>query len=255
MFQTTTLADRPKAGAYAQRLGDQAWPTFLHHGDIRSWSALFDAFARYQILLIDSGGDLLGIGHTVPITWNGEKADLPANVEAIIRRGIQAKEERKDPTALSALAIIVSPKHQRNGHSTRILQAMRELAAREGMASLIAPVRPTLKQAYPLTPFARYIDWKREDGLPFDPWLRVHARLGAEMLKIIPEGVLVEGTIPEWESWTSMRFPDSGEYVVPGALQPVEIDARRNLGRYADPNIWMLHPLGGNSGVGPPARR
>ena len=38
-----------------------------------------------------------------------------------------------------------------------------------------------------------------------------------------------------------MAFPDSGPYVVPGALQPVRIDREHDVGRYEDPNIWMKH--------------
>jgi hypothetical protein len=41
-----------------------------------------------------------------------------------------------------------------------------------------------------------------------------------------------------------MRFPDNGDYRVPGALAPIRIDRRRNRDRYVEPNVWMLHPLG-----------
>ena len=45
----------------------------------------------------------------------------------------------------------------------------------------------------------------------------------------------------DWEGWTGMTFPETGQYVVPGALQPVAIDRERNVGRDEDPGIWMLH--------------
>ena len=122
---------------------------------------------------------------------------------------------------------------------------MRALAEERGMHSLVAPVRPTLKSSYPLTPFDRYVGWKWDDGTPFDPWLRVHHRLGAEFMKIMPRALVVTSTIPEWERWTGMSFPESGAYVVPGALQPVQMDLERNEGRYEDPNVWMRHPTAG----------
>ena len=40
-----------------------------------------------------------------------------------------------------------------------------------------------------------------------------------------------------------MAFPESGEYVVPGALEPIRIDRERDLGLYDEPNIWMRHPI------------
>jgi hypothetical protein len=64
---------------------------------------------------------------------------------------------------------------------------MKAAAADHGLGALIAPVRPTLKDRYPLTPMERYALWERDDGLPFDPWLRVHRRLGARFLAIAPE--------------------------------------------------------------------
>ena len=45
----------------------------------------------------------------------------------------------------------------------------------------------------------------------------------------------------DWEQWTEMAFPESGTYVVPGALVPVEIDRDRDAGLYVEPNVWMVH--------------
>lgn len=53
----------------------------------------------------------------------------------------------------------------------------------------------------------------------------------------------VRGTVAEWEGWTGMRFPESGAYVVPGALCPVEMDVEGDLGVYGEPNVWMLHDV------------
>ena len=39
-----------------------------------------------------------------------------------------------------------------------------------------------------------------------------------------------------------MRFPESGEYVIPGALQPLRIDRHKDTGRCDEPNDWMRHP-------------
>jgi len=40
-----------------------------------------------------------------------------------------------------------------------------------------------------------------------------------------------------------MTFPDSGEYVVEGALCPVAIDKEEGLGRYVEPNVWVVYEL------------
>ena len=46
-----------------------------------------------------------------------------------------------------------------------------------------------------------------------------------------------------WEKWTGLSFPESGRYVVQGALQPIEIDLESDRGVYYDPNVWMQHRL------------
>ncbi|MGH7305192.1 MAG: hypothetical protein ACRELZ_18055, partial [Candidatus Rokuibacteriota bacterium] len=125
----------------------------------------------------------------------------------------------------------VAPDQQGRGHSARVIRAMRSIAARHGLRELIAPVCPTFKDRY------------RADGAPIDPWLRLHWRLGARFLRVAPRSMVVTGTVAQWESWTAMSFPESGRYVVPGALAPVRIDRRRNRGRYVEPNVWMLHPV------------
>ncbi len=122
-----------------------------------------------------------------------------------------------------------------------IIRAMLSLAAEHHLESLVAPVGPILKHLYPLTPMERYVQWKRADGSPFDPWIRVHWRLGAEQLCVASRTAICIGTVADWEEWTGMSFPESGPYIVPGALQPVEIDRERDIGRYEDPGIWMRH--------------
>jgi hypothetical protein len=90
----------------------------------------------------------------------------------------------------------------------------------------------------------RYVNWQREDGAPLAPWLRVHWRLSARGLCVAPNTLTVETSVEDWEAWTDMAFPESGAYVVPGALQPVQIDCEGDLGRYEDPNYWMVHDVG-----------
>ena len=65
-----------------------------------------------------------------------------------------------------------------------------------------------------------YIQWKREDGLPLDPWLRVPVRCNAFIVKVCNRAVKIRGTVAQWEKWTKMALPQAREYVVEGALNP-----------------------------------
>lgn len=242
-YSLHTIAERPELRPFVEKLELHAWPRFMLHGDVRSWHLLFETFAECQLLLCRPGGELLAVGHTVPLFWDGSFSGLPATIEAIIARAEQGRRERRPANAFSALAAMVEPAQRGHGLSGMIVEEMKALAARRGCGLLIAPVRPTWKSRYPLMPMERYVAWRRDDGAPFDPWLRVHQRLGARPLGIVPASVTVSARVREWEDWTGLAFPASGSYVVPGALQPVSIDREQDLGFYQDPNYWMEHAV------------
>jgi hypothetical protein len=125
-----------------------------------------------------------------------------------------------------------------------MLDALRRAAAGAGMGTLIACVRPTEKTRYPLMAIEDYAAWLRADGLPFDPWMRVHARAGARIARPSPRSMTIQASVAKWREWTGLEFPVSGRYVVAGALEPIEIDLAADRGVYFDPNIWMVHETG-----------
>jgi hypothetical protein len=240
-----TLAERPDLGEPIAQLSSAPWPEFLRHDAAvnRWWSRLSATFPAFQMALCDETGAVVAAARAVPLVWTGAVEDLPLTIGAVLERGFADHAGGRTPTALAALAAVVASSHQCRGLSYDLIRAMSQAAAAHGLGAVIAPVRPIWKARYPLTPMERYVGWTREDGSPFDPWIRVHWRLGAERLAVMPEAMLIAGTVGEWEAWTQMRFPESGTYVVPGALQPVQIDRERDSGRYADPNVWMRHPI------------
>ena len=150
----------------------------------------------------------------------------------------------EEPTLVSAIQVLVDRNRHGSGLSALMLGEMRRIAHEAGYGDLVAPVRPSLKSRYPLTPIGEYITWTTEESLPFDPWLRVHARAGATIEKVCAESMIIPGTVAEWEEWAGMRFPASGTYVVPGALEPVEMDVPADHGIYVEPNVWMHHRTG-----------
>jgi len=58
----------------------------------------------------------------------------------------------------------------------------------------------------------------------------------------IPRSLQITGTVAEWESWTELRFRETGDYVFPAGLATVHIDRDQDLGEYWEPNIWIIHP-------------
>lgn len=124
-----------------------------------------------------------------------------------------------------------------------MVQAMRGIGQANGFKYLVAPVRPNQKSKYPLISIDDYIEWTNDEGLPFDAWLRVHAHLGAKIIKPCHQAMIIRGSRSEWEEWTGMKFPQSGEYVLPGGLNPMHINVEKDEGIYIEPNVWMVHQI------------
>ncbi len=66
-------------------------------------------------------------------------------------------------------------------------------------------------------------------------------RMGATVLGVAPRSQTMTGTVSEWEAWTGMVFPASGEYVIPGGLSTLQVDRGADEGIYVEPNIWVQH--------------
>ena len=115
------------------------------------------------------------------------------------------------------MEITLLPEQRGQGASRVILDAMRAHASALGYRHMFAPVRPTAKHLEPFTPIDEYVGRRTAEGLPADPWLRVHVRAGGVIVKVAPASMVIPGTIAEWSRWASMSFPASGQIAVPGA--------------------------------------
>ena len=237
-----TARERPDLAARADEATSDVWPEYNRHGDVlnASWGRMRAAFPEFELVLCDpETGDVLAQAHSIPVPWDGSAAGLPRGIDGVFEPAFGGDA----PTALCAMAAEIVPARQGGGLARTVLEALRDLAAEHRLRDLIAPVRPSWKDRYPLTPIERYVRWRRDDGLAFDPWIRVHERLGAELLRPEPESLRITGTVGEWEAWTGLVFPESGQYVFPAGLATVQIDREADVGRYWEPNVWLRHAV------------
>ena len=244
MIHFPTDAERPdlRGGGGGSAL-EGIWPEFLFHDPVGNefFMPAIGACRELQFFAWDDERDeVVGRGNAIPAAWDGDVASLPdGGLNAVLQASSDAGALERN--VLCACQIMIAPSQRGQGLSSRMIQRMAELGREHGLDTLIAPVRPSLKAQYPLAPIERYVQWRRPDGAHVDPWLRTHERLGAEIVKIAPRSGVIPGTVADWEQWTGMVFPDTGPYVVPGALVPVEIDRERDEGLYVEPNVWMVH--------------
>lgn len=232
-------ADRPDL--LARRYEELTKPTFPEYmnqnepGDLY-WDRLYTDFPDLQVALVD-GDELLAEAHAISLPWDGTLDDLPSGWDEGFTRGMTSARSH---TAVMAIAISVAPAQQGRHLSSRMIATFTDNARASGLErGVIAPVRPTWKERYPLTPIERYAVWRRADGSHLDPWLRVHEIVGGEIIAPAPESMTIRGTPEQWEEWTGLAYPEDGTYVFPGCLAPVTfVDG---IGTHVEPNVWVFH--------------
>ncbi len=244
-----TLAERPTLGEKFWPQKERIWAPFMLEDVITSslWGPYVSgAFAEFQSYLVVDEAPV-AVAQTMPITWDGTLDGLPIGWSDGMVRSAREYDEGKSPNTLMAIEISIAPEFHGQGVSYRMLGEVRKLAERKGFQAVIVAVRPSLKARYPLTPMERYARWTRPgksgEPEPFDPWLRAHWRVGGEILTVAHPSMVIEATVDQWEEWTGVQYPESGDYVVEGALSPVQMDREFNLGRYVEPNVWVHHPI------------
>jgi GNAT superfamily N-acetyltransferase len=240
-----SAADRPDLIEAAEAMSGALWPTWLSSDAMRTyWAAIYEPpLTFYQTIALDETGQVVGLGNSIPF-YLAPGEPLPhAGWDAVLELGVIGARKGTTPNTLSALAVAIKPDQRGTGLAVRLLDAMKPPARAAGIATMVAPVRPTLKSAYPLQDFETYCAWRRPDGTPFDPWLRTHEAIGAQIIGPAPASQTIHGTVAQWQKWTGLGFPASGRYAIPGALAPLEIDLDADLGVCIEPNLWMQHPL------------
>jgi hypothetical protein len=192
-------------------------------------------------------GDLpVAVVRGVPLRWDGRPDDAPAGGagEAVRRAG------EVDADTLAVLDVTVAFGARGRGVGGALLS---DLVAQRpgGLERVLVLVRPHAKREYPLLPFPRYVSSVREDGQPFDPWLRAAWRAGLVPVRGVDRSLVARAPLDAWRRWLGQRVPGSGPYLIEGAIKPAILELERGEGRYREPHLWMAAGTEGDTGGRP----
>jgi GNAT superfamily N-acetyltransferase len=243
----TTMAERPDRRQLYDQL-DGLWPTFMSQDPTSGfyWGYHFETFPEHVLLAVDRAtGEPVAKALTVPLSWDGDISDgLPeGGWDWAIRQCAHDRLRGAKPVIASALEIMIRPDVRGGGLSARMLAAMRDNVEKLGFTDLVAPVRPSGKHADPDAPIDEYAFAVRDDGLPVDPWIRVHVRAGARILNVAHLSMVIPGTLADWRRWTGLPFDATGPVHVPQALAPVHCNVAADHAVYVEPNVWVHHRI------------
>jgi hypothetical protein len=220
------------------------WLEYNLHGDIlnRWWGHLEEELADYQFVIYDDVTDqVVAEGHTGPFRWDGQPHSLPLGIDAVLE--------------------LIFTQHRAGETPNTLCPGGRDTSAEPGQRDGVTAVDRDAHDRHPSAahPLCRSCPAVAEGALPTDPHRAVRhlaprrsptvrpldARARAPRRTVgppLPQSLLITGTVEDWEAWTSMAFPESGEYTFPEGLATLAIDRQANRGTYWEPNVWMIHP-------------
>jgi GNAT superfamily N-acetyltransferase len=244
-----SIADQPDLARMVWDF-DGLWEPFMLEDPIADfyYSRATSEYAAFAMVAVDSEAPERPVARSFSVPFSmGEEIGRPRlpddGWDGVIRWAFLDGVRGRTPTHVSALEIAIRPDLRGTGLASVMLSAMRENVRKLGFAELVAPVRPSRKSDAPRTPMEEYARRTREDGLPVDPWLRVHARAGATIVGVCPRAMTISGTLAQWREWTGLPFDATGDVVVPGALVPVHCSVEHDHAVYVEPGVWLRHDL------------
>lgn len=245
-LKISSLAERPDMVDQVLDMAD-SWPEFVVNDPVGSahYPRIAAELPQYVQFAQDEHGEVVAHAHSVPFALAVDgRGELPGRGwDEVLGWAFSDLRHGVRPDTVSAISIVVAPHAQGLGLSGRMLAAMRDNARAVGFREVVAPVRPSAKHLEPRTPMEEYARRVRPDGLPHDPWLRVHARAGATLHSVVPASMTVAAPLEDWRRWTGLPFDTPGDIEVPGALVPVRCEPEHGYAVYVEPNVWMRHAL------------
>lgn len=250
MLEVVTLRARPDLRSQVFSAAIQsAWPEFMRHDPIAELyfsDGHLDAYLDLAFAIVDSADPNIAVGRAfaVPFAFGEtqDRARLPdTGWDGVILWAHHDRMNARPANAVSALEIMLLPSHRGQGASRLVLDAMRRQVRALGYRHMFAPVRPTSRHLEPTTPMADFVARVGADGLPADPWLRVHARAGGTIVGIAPRSMVIHGSLQDWRAWTGLPLLRSGPAIVPGALVPIQVSVEHDHAVYVEPNVWVRH--------------
>ena len=117
------------------------------------WHLLYERFGGFQFWLVDEATDeILAEGNSLPVRL--DLADLPDRGLGVRRSSMRRTATRSRRSSRRSRCSSTATGTGR-GLSALMLGEMRRIATAAGFGDLVAPVRPSLKSRYPLTPIER----------------------------------------------------------------------------------------------------
>lgn len=217
------------------------WPTFNQYAEGGAW---VDYDPNLHFVAYDHDeGIIVGTIDAVELDWNGKLEDLPSRgwteiIELAIERiSLGSLSPKAEWT--SALGTSIRPGYEGKGLAQRLLEALKIETNALGYKGLVAPVRPTARWRMADISIEEYTRTRLDNDEHFDPWIRVHERIGGVVVGSCAGSAVFVATKDEWQAWSKIKLPIAGRVIIPNAINPLEI--KEDQGILSEDSIWVIH--------------
>lgn len=245
MTYICSLADDPRALRNLESLYNKVWLSNLPPSrSAHLIPRIILNFSKYILLAYDSKAkdSLLAYASAVPFHGPEDINDLPdSGYDGAIEDAFANLDRGIEPNMLCAVSITVDSKSRGRNLSSIMAESLVDLAKDCGFKNLVVPIRPPEKANYINMDMMEYAQKLQLDGRPFDYWIRLHHKLGARIVKVCYNSMVMSHDIETWEKVTGLKFTETKNYIIPNALAPLEVKYEENIAIMREPNIWMSY--------------
>jgi hypothetical protein len=231
--------------------------------DFRLGPNMFERIPMDWIIFVDADGpraSLVGHGIATRIRWNGDPKGLPRGWQGAVRESYQLSLARGEACdTLVGLFINVEAPFREQGWSERIVGEMKRLGAERGLSNFVVPLRLPrhYEKEYAAVPFDEFARLRRPDGEYLDHWLRLHVRLGAELIGLCHTSHQHAMNLDDLrQQFECPPFPSGGYHLVSrdGEWYRAFVDLDRDCAVINQGCAWVQHPLSQRQSLRSPNR-
>lgn len=189
-------------------------------------------------LVAEDKGEIVASADAQPMRWDGNPENLPEGgwTELMLAAAAGFDEQ---PDWAFATGTSILPEYQGSGLAGQLLEGLRDRAIELGYRGLVAPVRPSARWRALHLDIADYAELRLPDGRHYDPWVRVHERIGGEIIGSCPDSAIFSAPREDWERWAAMKLPDNGFFLIDGAIGWLSL--KEGHGVLSEDSLWLLH--------------
>jgi hypothetical protein len=191
---------------------------------------------------------LIGHGVLTRIHWNGDITDLPNGWQGSVRLAYEQLRQSVRCNTLVGLFVRIEPDHRGQGWSEKAISAMKDLARRLRAEHLIIPLRlpSAYLREYVTYPIERLAGIRRGDGQVLDHWLRLHIRLGGQIVGCSDTSHQHAMTLDDlYAHFVLDRVRTTGYYEATfrDDYYRVFVDIERKYALINEPCVWVQHAV------------